>query len=279
MTSVIPLWFSATDNDVGGNMSTATHSLSEMTVGEVAAAIPVSIRVFEQWKIDYCCGGKQLVPDAVVAAGRSMQDFETAIANAATGNPVPGDWSAEPLARLSTHVVTTYHHYTREELATLALLAAKVLSVHGDRRPELAEAVSLVRELTADMLPHMLKEEQILFPYVTQLEDATVKGGPAPTPFFGTVRNPVRMMMLEHDRVGDLLARLRVVTSGYAPPESACFSYRELYRRLEEFEMRTHEHIHIENNVYFPRAVALEERAGSPAAFSFEHSCGSSSCA
>jgi regulator of cell morphogenesis and NO signaling len=128
--------------------------------------------------------------------------------------------------------------------------------------------VALLRDLTGDMLPHMLKEEQILFPYVNQLDQ-----GDAPTPFFGTVKNPVRMMMLEHDRVGEILAKLRVVTDGYTPPESACFSYRELYRRLAELELRTHEHIHVENNIYFPRAVALEESAGQPAAFG-EGGCG-----
>lgn len=124
--------------------------------------------------------------------------------------------------------------------------------------------VTLVRELTADLLPHMLKEEQVLFPYVNQMEEAVIAKHAAPTPFFGTVKNPVRMMMLEHDRVGELLARLRVVSDGYTPPESACFSYRELYRRLADIELRTHEHIHIENNLYFPRAISLEDRAGQP---------------
>lgn len=138
----------------------------------------------------------------------------------------------------------------------------KVHSVHGDRRPELAEVLEIVRALTVDMLPHMAKEEQVLFPYVDQLEKGT-----APTPFFGTVRNPVRMMMLEHDRVGEFLARLRVITGDFTPPESACFSYRELYRRFAEFETISHEHIHVENNLYFPRAIALEDRAGKPAEF------------
>lgn len=250
------------------------------TIGEIAAEMPVAIRVFEAWKIDYCCGGKTLLADACAAAGKSVDEFVTAINAAAT---VPDrdvrDWAVEPLVALSTHVVNTYHAYTREELATFAPLAAKVLSVHGERRPELAEVVELVKGLTGDMLPHMLKEEQILFPYVGQLENAMESGAPAPTPFFGTVKNPVRMMMIEHDRVGELLARLRKVTADYTPPASACFSYRELYRRFAEFESRTHEHIHVENNIYFPRAVAMEERAGSAADFAFSHACGTSSCA
>ena len=177
---------------------------------------------------------------------------------------------------MSTNIVSMYHVYTREELQTIAPLANKVLSVHGERRPELAEVVALVSDLTNDMLPHMLKEEQVLFPYVQQLEAAVTAGQPAPTPFFGTVKNPVRMMMLEHDRVGELLARLRVVTSDYIPPESACFSYRELYRRLAELETQTHEHVHVENNIYFPRAVALEDEAGSASTFALTGgTCGS----
>ncbi|MGZ4779280.1 MAG: iron-sulfur cluster repair di-iron protein [Thermoanaerobaculia bacterium] len=261
-------------------MNNTIISLREQTIGEIAAEMPVAIRVFEAWKIDYCCGGKRPLADALSAVGKSVEQFSAAINGAATlTDPAAKDWASEALCTLSAHVADTYHRYTREELATFAPLGAKVFGVHGERRPELAEVVSLVRELTSDMLPHMLKEEQILFPYVALLEDATAKGAPAPTPFFGTVKNPVRMMMIEHDRVGELMARLRTVTDNYTPPESACFSYRELYRRLAEFETRTHEHIHIENNIYFPRAVALEDRAGAPAEFAFSHACGTSSCA
>jgi regulator of cell morphogenesis and NO signaling len=250
-------------------MTTITIPYSDYTVGELAAEVPASIRVFEAWKTDYCCGGQTPLPDACAAAGKSVEQFIDEITHAAV---VPDgstrDWPAETLTSMAANIVSMYHVYTREELQTVAPIADKVLSVHGQRRPELAEVVALLRDLTKDMLPHMLKEEQILFPYVDQLD-----AGDAPTPFFGTVKNPVRMMMLEHDRVGEILARLRVVTDGYTPPESACFSYRELYRRLAELELRTHEHIHVENNIYFPRAVALEDHAGQPAAFG-EGGCG-----
>jgi len=249
---------------------TTMIEFSERTVGELAAEVPTSIRVFETWKIDYCCGGRMPLPEACAAAGKSVDDFIAELERAAA---VPDantrDWRADSLALMASNIVAIYHTYTREELQTIAPIADKVLGVHGQRRPELAEVVSLIRELTGDLLPHMLKEEQVLFPYVTQLDDAATHGQPAPTPFFGTVKNPVRMMMLEHDRVGELLASLRGVTSGYTPPDDACFSYRELYRRLAEFEARTHEHVHIENNLYFPRAIALEEQAGTTASFEF----------
>jgi regulator of cell morphogenesis and NO signaling len=252
----------------------ATMDIRERTVGDLAVDMPLSIRVFEAWKIDYCCGGRTPLPTAVAAAGKTIDEFIAAL-EAQVTVPDARDWMSsdrlsDSLTKMSAGIVSIYHVYTREELLTIEPLAEKVLGVHGDRRPELKDVLALVLALRDDMLPHMLKEEQILFPYVAQLE-----GGNAPTPFFGTVKNPVRKMMAEHDRVGELLASLRAVTDDYTPPESACFSYRELYRRLSEFEQRTHEHIHIENNLYFPRAVALEDRSGQPATFAFGDACGS----
>ena len=237
--------------------------LTDRTVGELATEVPTSIRIFEAWKIDYCCGGMTPLTDACARAGKSVEAFVAELERAAAVPNASGrDWRGENLKTRASNIVSIYHEYTRQELATLTPLANKVLGVHGQRRPELAQVAELLSDISADMLPHMLKEEQILFPYVGQLE-----AGSAPTPFFGTVKNPVKMMMLEHDRVGELLASLRKVTSDYTLPEGACFSYRELYRRFAEFEQRTHEHIHIENNLYFPRAVALEENVGNAASF------------
>ena len=253
----------------------ATMDIREQTVGEIAVEKPLSIRIFEAWKIDYCCGGHTALPDAVAAAGKTVDEFMAALdVQAMVPDNAARDWSFDTLTTMAGDIVSTYHAYTREELQTLEPLAQKVLGVHGERRPELADVLALLFALRDDMLPHMLKEEQVLFPYVTQMEEAAEGHRPAPTPFFGTVKNPVRKMMEEHDRVGELLASLRAVTDDYTPPESACFSYRELYRRFAELEQRTHEHIHIENNLYFPRAIALEDRAGQPAAFA--DACGSS---
>ncbi|HUP47105.1 MAG TPA: iron-sulfur cluster repair di-iron protein [Thermoanaerobaculia bacterium] len=245
-----------------------TIAWNERTVGELAVEMPESIRVFEAWKIDYCCGGGTSLAKAVEAAGKSVDQF---VAELESLSSLPGasvDWPSLGLSAMATQIVAGFHGSTREELQTVEPLAVKVLSVHGERRPELAVVVSLIRELRDDMLPHMLKEEQILFPYVEQMEQAEHGHRAAPTPFFGTVKNPIRMMMLEHDRVGELLSKLREVSQDYTPPESACFSYRELYRRLEEFETMTHEHIHIENNLFFPRAVEMEDRVGAPAEMS-----------
>lgn len=253
---------------------TTTLSILDRNVGQLAAEMPVSIRVFEAWKIDYCCGGSRTIADACATAGHSVDEFIAAL-EATADRPSGGsqDWQTAMLSALRAHIVDAYHRFTRAEIETLGGLAEKVVGVHGSRRSELSEVRQLVAALREDLLPHMLKEEQVLFPYVDQLEEAAAGRLTAPTPFFGTVKNPVRMMMLEHDRVGGLLARLRVVTDGFVAPADGCFSYRELYRRIAEFERITHEHIHVENNIYFPRAIELEDRVGSGAAFTYGECC------
>ena len=259
-----------------------TLNLTNRTVGDLATEIPAAIRVFQSWKIDYCCGGKRPLSDAVASVGKSVEEFAIAISVAADAN-AGGEfaWTTESLASSAAQICKRYHAWTREELPTLQALAAKVHGVHGGRNPELGRVEELVNALSDDMIPHMLKEEQVLFPYVDQLEEAAAGKRAAATPFFGTVKNPVRMMMNEHDRVGELLLETRTITADYTLPPTACFSYTQLFNRLQEFERLTHEHIHVENNIYFPRAVELEEQMGNTASFASHahgeaasHACG-----
>jgi regulator of cell morphogenesis and NO signaling len=172
----------------------------------------------------------------------------------ATTNPQHDDWSRRTLADLQRHLVERYHVHARVELHDLGTLADKVASEHGSRHTELLEVAKLAAALAEDMLPHMLKEERVLFPYVEQLEFADEPGPSC----FGTVENPIRVMRMEHEAVEDLLRSLRLVTGDYAAPDDASGSWRELYARLAAFEAETRQHIHLENNVHFPRALALE---------------------
>ena len=133
-----------------------------------------------------------------------------------------------------------------------------MISAHGDNHPELHEVGALFDVLCADLKPHMFKEEQILFPYILALAKAADENQAAPFAPFGTVNNPVRMMMMEHDNAGKVLRDLRTVTSDYSPPADGCISYRTLYEALEAFERDLHQHIHLENNILFPRASELE---------------------
>ena len=250
-----------------------TIDAMKTTIGELALQVPNAITVLEKWQIDYCCRGHRSIADACTAAGVSVEQLMTEIGN---GRPTESnDLEQKSLRDIQTYIVETHHAYTRDTLETVRLLSDKVANRHGAHHPEVVEVHGIVAQMIDDLLPHMLKEEQVLFPYVENLEIAAEDGDPAPVPFFGTVKNPIRMMMMEHETVGDLLVQLRSVTSEYKLPSDACLSYRALYERLAELEDDLHRHIHVENNLLFPRAAQLEERAGSSPAFGVTggHNC------
>jgi regulator of cell morphogenesis and NO signaling len=234
---------------------------SAKTVREIATETPGATRVFEKLGIDYCCGGAKPVSEACRAAGttleavmRSFEQFETwNLANAEAK-----DWQAESLASLIAHIQDKHHVFTREEMDSLAPLLAKVCSVYGERKPELLQIQRLFGEVKDELFVHMWKEEEVLFPYVTEMEAAISAGLGAPVPVFGSVRNPVRMMMTEHDGAGDVLRNIRQLSDDFTPPAIACVSYQTLLRRLEALEQDLHQHIHLENNILFPRAIEME---------------------
>jgi regulator of cell morphogenesis and NO signaling len=231
------------------------------TVREVAVEFPGATRIFEKLGIDYCCGGGKALDEACLAAGVSADDVIALLEEAGSTAAEARDWNAAPLSELVAHIVTRHHGFTREELVRVSNLLAKVCSVHGENHPELRRLHTVFQELKHELTSHMLKEEQVLFPYIENLETAVRRGEPVPTPYFGTVRNPVRMMMQEHDDAGQALRDLREVSSNYQVPADGCISFRTLYQALEEFERDLHQHIHLENNILFPRAAELEAGA------------------
>ena len=223
--------------------------------------MPGATRVFEKMGIDYCCGGARPIAEACLSAGVTVEEVVCSLEQAEAANQAPADskdWQAESLATLITHIHDKHHVLTREELGRIEPLMAKVCSVYGERRSELLQIQTLFAELKRELLLHMMKEEKILFPYITQMEEAVTAGGPAPRPMFGTVRNPVRMMMAEHDGAGDVLRRIRQLSNDFNPPADACVSYQTLYGALEGLEKDLHQHIHLENNVLFPGAIKME---------------------
>jgi regulator of cell morphogenesis and NO signaling len=232
------------------------------TVGEIAADLPNATREFEKLGIDYCCGGSRTLGEACAEAKISV-DEALARLQKATDATVPDgsqDWQNQPLADLITHITRTHHVFVRGECPRIQALAAKVVGVHGKNHPELLQLQETFSALAEELSVHLMKEEQVLFPYVVRLEESFVAGEPAPPAMFGTVVNPVRMMMQEHDGAGDALRKLRATTGDYSVPEDACISYRTLYEALKGFEADLHQHIHLENNILFPRAVAMEGR-------------------
>jgi regulator of cell morphogenesis and NO signaling len=229
------------------------------TVRELALEVPGATRVFERLRIDYCCGGGRNVAEACAAAGVRLDELSRMLDEADASHDAARDFNTGPLADLIRHILDTHHVYTREESARIQALLEKVCSKHGGNHPVLEEVRALFLKLDADLQPHMFKEEQILFPYILRLEAARTAGGAAPFAPFGTVGNPVRMMMFEHDAAGDLLRELRVAALDFQPPEDACMSFRALYTALADFEKDLHQHIHLENNVLFPEAIEMEK--------------------
>ncbi len=230
------------------------------TVGEIAAEIPGATREFEKLGIDYCCGGRRTLNDACAGSNIPIEEVLSRLEknSAATPSQDGKDWQGELLADLIAHIVTTHHVFVREEGPRIEALAGKVVSVHGKNHPELLQVQQVFSALGEELRVHLMKEEQILFPYISRMEESAIAGEPAPPSCFGTVTNPIRMMMQEHDGAGEALRALRSLTGNYKLPADACISYRTLYEALQGFEADLHRHIHLENNLLFPRAVAME---------------------
>jgi regulator of cell morphogenesis and NO signaling len=235
---------------------------TEMTVRDVALEVPESTRLFEKLKIDYCCGGSQPLDQACASAGvdvDSVMEMLGEITESSLQDPVALDFQNASLPELIDHILETHHVFTKTEMDRLQSLVDKVLNAHGGNHPELIHLSELWLQLCADLKPHMFKEEQILFPYITAMAQAANQNRPGPFAPFGTVNNPVRMMMREHDAAGQILRELRALTSDYKVPPDACISYQTLYAALENFEKDLHQHIHLENNILFPKALELEK--------------------
>lgn len=230
---------------------------SETTVRDLASTNPGAARVFESFGIDYCCGGERSLAQACSAAKVSVEQVIDALGEAPARND-DRDWQNASSAELVNHIVEKHHAYVQAEIPRLIALLAKVVRVHMQNHPELKEVQASFQALAEELTLHLLKEERMLFPYIVQLEDAAKSGGrPAPA-MLGAVQNPVRMMMMEHDSAGELLRKMRETTNGYTVPQDGCMSYEMLYRALPEFEADLHQHIHLENNILFPRTIALE---------------------
>ena len=223
--------------------------LHEPTLGDLVTANPAAARVLDGFSLDYCCHGDRTLADACAAAGIDPGVVAATLADLDVGGEET--WTSLDPPALAAHIVESHHRYLWDELPLLDALAAKVLSVHGERHVELAEVRALVAAVRAELEPHLLKEERVLFPAIAALAAGEREFA------FGSVDNPIRMMGIEHDRAGELLAALRAATDAYTVPADACASYRSLYERLAALELDTHLHIHKENHVLFPAALRL----------------------
>ncbi len=233
---------------------------TEETLGQLAAKDLRKAQIFKKYGLDFCCGGKKTVKQACAEKGLDVTKVEQELMqadNAPASRPLPyNEWSLDFLA---DYIVNTHHTYVKKTLPDLLFYANKVARVHGQRHPELVEINHHVEEVNAELTAHMMKEEKVLFPYVKALALSAKGEAPAQAAHFGTVQNPINMMEMEHELVGKEMGLIRTLSDNYTLPENACASYSMLYRMLDEFEQDLHLHIHLENNILFPKAIELEK--------------------
>lgn len=231
----------------------------ETRVSQIALSNPMARRVLEDAGIDYCCGGAKSLGDACVQANVLPEEVLKRLREKlAVGSPEEAEWADADLTELTRHICERHHKFVRDAIPRVRALLVKVRAKHAKTHPEVEEVVWLFEEVAREMLAHMQKEEQILFPYIDSLARAAAQKSSVERPFFQTVTNPIHMMMREHDSAGELVRKIRRATSDYTAPADACTTFRATYQELQQFEEDLHLHVHLENNILFPRAVEME---------------------
>ena len=233
----------------------------DMTIREIVANDFRTAEVFQRHGIDFCCKGNRSIEDACRSGGVNLERILREVTEiTATPGPSGPRFNSWDLGTLVTYIQVNHHEFVRRTIPVLLTHTQKVATVHGESHPEMREVARLFGLVAEEMTSHMAKEEHILFPYIVALEQASAAGHGAPPSPFGTVRNPIRMMEMEHETAGAILHELRAATSDYNVPADGCFSYQTLYRGLADFEKDLYQHIHLENNILFPKAIELEAR-------------------
>jgi regulator of cell morphogenesis and NO signaling len=235
------------------------NATPETTIREIVATDFRTAAVFQRFGLDFCCNGCRTIEQGCREAGADeravLREIDAILDAPAWASPRFTEW--EPAALVS-YIVANHHGYVRKAVPTLLEHTRKIADVHGARHSELLHIARLFERVAAEMIDHMAKEERILFPFVVAMSEAAASRTPLPRPPFGTVENPIRMMEHEHQFVGDAMAEMRLLTDGYAAPEDSCATYRVCLQELEAFETDLHMHVHLENNVLFPKALEME---------------------
>ncbi|HEX3023791.1 MAG TPA: iron-sulfur cluster repair di-iron protein [Chitinophagaceae bacterium] len=232
---------------------------NDETLGQIAAKDLHKAQIFKKYGLDFCCGGKKTVKEACAEKGLDVtkveQELQQAEKTSVSAKPLPyNEWELDFLA---DYIVNTHHSYVKKNLPDIVAYSNKVYGVHGDRHPELQKVNELIAAVNAELSSHLVKEERVLFPYIKNLVAQKNKTQAFQQTPFGTVQEPINMMEMEHEVVGNYLSEIKKVTNNYFIPEDACASFSLLYRMLPEFEDDLYTHIHLENNILFPKAIEL----------------------
>jgi len=230
-------------------------TLAEIVTDNIRAAI-----VFEEYGLDFCCKGKRLLAEACSDKNVDVQKIVNELINLTgngNGTQNVNDWSLDFLVE---YIVNNHHQYVRRMIPVISLHADKVASVHGKNHPETLKIADLFLAVREELEMHMMKEERILFPQIKQMVLTQKENSQYFAPPFGSIQNPIRMMEYEHTSAGDALYQIRELSNNYTHPEDACNTFKALYSELKEFEEDLHKHIHLENNIFFPKSIELESK-------------------
>lgn len=240
----------------------STSILKHTTVAELVANDYRTAGVFRKYGIDFCCGGRKTLETVGLEKGIDLSELARSIQDALEESTVEEkQYQFWTLAALIDHIVNVHHCYVNENMVAISSYAEKVARVHGAHHPETQTIFSLWQEVETELTIHMKKEELVLFPYIKNLERFSRGELDAfPFPHFGTVKNPITMMRKEHEVAGSLMKRIQELSDQFTPPDYACNTYRVLYAKLQEFQDDLIQHIHLENNILFPKVEALEEK-------------------
>ena len=236
------------------------ENLRNKTVGEIVKLDFRAADVFSSYGIDFCCGGKISVADACAANGTDESKVISELESLQyKGEAAAHDFDSWNIGFLTDYIINTHHQYVAKAIPQILPLAQKVADVHGDNHPEVVKINDLFQDLAEELTSHLHKEEMILFPYIKKLVLAEAAGGCDDGACFGTIASPISVMEAEHENAGVILKQMELLSAGYTAPEDACNTFRVLYGKLKEFEDDLHIHIHLENNILFPKSIELEQ--------------------
>jgi hypothetical protein len=235
-------------------------SLTDKTIGQIVADDFRTAAIFKKHGIDFCCKGGRTIEEACDKKGVAASALINELESLPKGNSNEVDVRDWPLDLLTNYIVRIHHQYVLDKTPMLLQFLDKLCRVHGERHPELFEINRIFNESARDLASHFQKEENVLFPFIESLVKAQRTGEPLGEIHFGTIENPIAMMMHEHSAEGDRFEEIVKLTNGYTPPADACNTYKVTYAMLQEFENDLNRHIHLENNILFPKAIALEKQ-------------------
>lgn len=231
----------------------------QKTIGDYVAEDFRTAEIFKKYKIDFCCKGNRSIEEACQAKNIEVQAVYNDLENLNKAEGQNIDFNSWPLDLLADYIEKTHHRYVEDKIPTLLQFTQKIARVHGERHPEMVEVAELFAGSAEDLSAHLKKEEIILFPFIRKMVELQRSGQPLTPAHFGSVENPVAMMKHEHDVEGERFRKIAELTNNYSVPADGCNTFQVTIKMLEDFENDLHKHIHLENNILFPKAIELEK--------------------